>query len=139
MTISIPSMVINLDNSFKVSARKQHELPGNQRVLSQRIGHKQHPNESPPNLETIPGSNTMIVDSGASINAEKWAQSEATEINSLIQSCAISPIYDGPVRTNAMKAPAISTYVSMRFATKPISSQSNFRCHYTSSSRLGCK
>jgi hypothetical protein len=42
-------------------------------------------------------------------NAEKWAQSEATEINSLIQSCAISPIYDGPVRTNAMKAPVIST------------------------------
>ncbi len=30
-------------------------------------------------------------------NAEKWAQSEATEINSLIQSGAISPFYDGPV------------------------------------------
>ncbi len=34
-------------------------------------------------------------------------------------------------RANAIKAPAISTYVSMRFATKPISSQSNFRRHYT--------
>ena len=33
-------------------------------------------------------------------NAEKWAQSEATEINSLIQSCAIiSSIYDGPVQS----------------------------------------
>jgi hypothetical protein len=34
-------------------------------------------------------------------------------------------------RTNTIKAPAISTYVSMRFATKPIFSQSNFRRHYT--------
>ena len=67
VTISIPSMALNLDNNFKVSARKQHELPGNQRVLSQRIGHKQYPRARPPNLETIPGSSTMIVDSGASI------------------------------------------------------------------------
>jgi hypothetical protein len=47
VTISIPSMALNLDNNFKVSARKQHELPGNQRVLSQRIGHKQHPRARP--------------------------------------------------------------------------------------------
>jgi hypothetical protein len=40
-------MALNLDNNFKVSARKQHELPGNQRVLSQRIGHKQHPRARP--------------------------------------------------------------------------------------------
>ncbi len=46
-------MALNLDNNFKVSARKQHELPGNQRVLSQRIGHKTT-FESPPKLETIP-------------------------------------------------------------------------------------
>jgi hypothetical protein len=47
VTISIPSMALNLDNNFKVSARKLHELPGNQRVLSQRIGHKQHPRARP--------------------------------------------------------------------------------------------
>ena len=64
-------------------------------------------------------------------NAEIWAQSEATEINSLNPSSAISPIYDGPVQSERIKTPAISTYVSMRFATKPISSQSNFRRHYT--------
>jgi hypothetical protein len=40
-------MALHLDNNFKVSARKQHELPGNQRVLSQRIGHKQHPRARP--------------------------------------------------------------------------------------------
>jgi hypothetical protein len=80
----------------------------------------------------VPGLNLKI-DGNQSFqtNAEKWAQSEATEINSLIQSCAISPIYDEPVRTNAMKSPAISTYYTMRFATKPISSQSNFRRYYT--------
>ena len=32
-------------------------------------------------------------------NAEIWAQSEATEINSLNPSSAISPIYDGPVQS----------------------------------------
>ena len=46
-------MALNLGNNFKVSARKQHELPGNQRVLSQRIGHK-ITSESPPKLETVP-------------------------------------------------------------------------------------
>ncbi len=34
-------------------------------------------------------------------------------------------------RANTIKAPAISTDVSMRFATKPISSPRNFRRHYT--------
>ena len=84
--------------------------------------------------ERVPGPGLNLKINGNQsfqTNAEIWAQSEATEINSLIQSCVISPIYDEPVRTNAMKAPAISTYVSMRFATKPISSQSNFRRHYT--------
>jgi hypothetical protein len=47
VTISSLSMALNLDNNFKVSARKQHELPGNQRVLSQRIRHKQHPKARP--------------------------------------------------------------------------------------------
>jgi hypothetical protein len=64
-------------------------------------------------------------------NAEKLTKSEANEINSLIRSGASSPIQ---CRANAIKAPAISTYVPMRFATittKPISSKSNFRRHYT--------
>ena len=67
MTISIPSIALNLDNNFKVSARKQHELPENQRVLSQRIGHKQHPRARSISRPSLPGSSTMIVDSGASI------------------------------------------------------------------------
>ncbi len=60
-------MTLNLDNNFKVSARKQHEQPGNQRVLSQRIGHKQHPRARSISRPSIPRSSTMIVDSGASI------------------------------------------------------------------------
>jgi hypothetical protein len=49
----------------------------------------------------VPGLNLKI-DGNQSFqtNAEKWAQSEATEINSLIRSgAAISPIYDGPVQS----------------------------------------
>ncbi len=45
-------------------------------------------------------------------NAEKWAQSEATEINSLIQSCAISPIYDGPVQSERNES---SRHITIRF------------------------
>jgi len=52
--------------------------------------------------ERVPGPGLNLkIDGNQSFqtNAEKWAQSEATEINSLIQSCAISPIYDGPVQS----------------------------------------
>ncbi len=45
-------------------------------------------------------------------NAEKWAQSEATEINSLIQSCAINAIYDGPVQNERNES---SRHVNIRF------------------------
>jgi hypothetical protein len=38
------------------------------------------------------------------INAGKWAQWEATEINSLIQSGTISPLYDGPVQSEHNKS-----------------------------------
>ena len=49
---------------------------------------------------SVPGLNLKI-DGNQSFqtNAEKWAQSEATEINSLNPSSAISPIYDGPVQS----------------------------------------
>ncbi len=52
--------------------------------------------------ERVPGQvlNLKIDgDQSFQTNAEIWAQSEATEINSLIQSSAISPIYDGPVQS----------------------------------------
>jgi hypothetical protein len=45
-------------------------------------------------------------------NAGKWAQSEATEINSLIQSGAISPVYDGPVQSEQNKT---SRHINIRF------------------------
>jgi hypothetical protein len=45
-------------------------------------------------------------------NAGKWAQSEATEINSLIQSGAISPFYDGPVQSEHNKS---SRHITKRF------------------------
>ncbi len=68
-------------------------------------------------------------------NAEKWAQSEATEINSLIQSGAFSPVYNGPVQSELNESSSTSTRVSMRFApkpiSKPISSISHSQRHYT--------
>jgi hypothetical protein len=45
-------------------------------------------------------------------NAGKWAQSEATEINSLIQSGAISLFYDGPVQSEHNKS---SRHINRRF------------------------
>ncbi len=45
-------------------------------------------------------------------NAEEWAQSEATEINSLIQSGAFSPVYNGPVQSELDKS---SRHINTRF------------------------
>jgi hypothetical protein len=45
-------------------------------------------------------------------NAGKWAQSETTEINSLIPSGAISPVYDGPVQSERNES---SRHVNKRF------------------------
>jgi hypothetical protein len=45
-------------------------------------------------------------------NAEIWAQSEATEINSLIQSGAFSPVYNGPAQSNLNDS---SRHINMRF------------------------
>ncbi len=45
-------------------------------------------------------------------NAGKWAQSEATEINSLIQSGAISPFDDRPVQSEHNES---SRHVNRRF------------------------
>jgi hypothetical protein len=45
-------------------------------------------------------------------NAAKWAQSEATEINSLIQSGAFSPVYNGPVQSELNKS---SRHINIRF------------------------
>ena len=45
-------------------------------------------------------------------NAEIWAQSEATEINSLNPSSAISPIYDGPVQSERNES---SRHINIRF------------------------
>ena len=45
-------------------------------------------------------------------NAEKWTQSEANEINSLIQSGAISLFYDGPVQSELNKS---SRHINLRF------------------------
>jgi hypothetical protein len=45
-------------------------------------------------------------------NAEKWAQSEATEINILIQYGAISPFFDGLVQSEHDKS---SRHINIRF------------------------
>jgi hypothetical protein len=45
-------------------------------------------------------------------NAEIWAQSEATEINSLIQSGAFSPVYKGPAQSNLNES---SRHINIRF------------------------
>jgi hypothetical protein len=45
-------------------------------------------------------------------NAENWAQSEATEINSLIQSGAFSPVCYGPVHSELNKS---SRHINTRF------------------------
>ena len=45
-------------------------------------------------------------------NAEIWAQSEATEINSLNPCSAISPIYDGPVQSERNES---SRHINIRF------------------------
>ncbi len=45
-------------------------------------------------------------------NAESWAQSEATEINSLIQSGAFSPVYNGPAQSNLNES---SRHINIRF------------------------
>jgi hypothetical protein len=46
-----------------------------------------------------PGINLKIDgDQSFQTNAEKWAQSEATEINSLIQFGAFNPVYNGPLQ-----------------------------------------
>ncbi len=45
-------------------------------------------------------------------NAEKWAQSEATEINRLIQSGVFSPVYDGPVQSELNES---SRHINIRF------------------------
>ncbi len=60
-----------------------------------------------------PGLNLKIdVNRSFQTNAEKWAQSAATEINSLIQSCAISPIYDGLVQSERNES---SRHINIRF------------------------
>jgi hypothetical protein len=47
-----------------------------------------------------PGLNLKIDgDQSFQTTAEKWAQSDANEINSLIQSGAISPIHEGPMQS----------------------------------------
>jgi hypothetical protein len=51
-------------------------------------------------------------DQSLQTNAEKWAQSEATEINSLIQSGAFSPVYDGPVQSELNES---SRHINIRF------------------------
>ena len=45
-------------------------------------------------------------------NAEIWAQSEATEINSLIQSGAFSPVYNRPAQS---KLDESSRHINIRF------------------------
>jgi hypothetical protein len=45
-------------------------------------------------------------------NPEIWAQSEATEINNLIQSGAFSPVYNGPAQSNLNES---SRHSNMRF------------------------
>ena len=45
-------------------------------------------------------------------NAEIWAQSEATEINSLIQSGAFSPVYNGPAQSKLNES---SCHINTRF------------------------
>jgi hypothetical protein len=45
-------------------------------------------------------------------NAEKWAQSEATEINSLIRSGAFSPVYDRPIQSELNEN---SRHINIRF------------------------
>jgi hypothetical protein len=51
-------------------------------------------------------------DQSSQTNAEKWAQSEATEINSLIQSGAFSPVYNGPVKSELNES---SRHTNTRF------------------------
>ncbi len=65
--------------------------------------------------ERVPGSGLNLKINGNQsfqTNAEIWAQSEATEINSLIQSCAISSIYDGPVHSERNES---SRHINIRF------------------------
>jgi hypothetical protein len=45
-------------------------------------------------------------------NPEIWAQSEATEINNLIQSGAFSPVYNGPAQSNLKES---SRHINIRF------------------------
>jgi hypothetical protein len=45
-------------------------------------------------------------------NAEIWAQSEATEINSLIQFGAFSPVYNGPAQSKLNES---SRHINTRF------------------------
>jgi hypothetical protein len=45
-------------------------------------------------------------------NAEKWAQLEATEINSLIQSGAFSPVYKGSAQSKLNES---SRHINIRF------------------------
>ncbi len=45
-------------------------------------------------------------------NPEIWAQSEATEIDSLIQSGAFSPVYKGPAQSNLNES---SRHINIRF------------------------
>ena len=45
-------------------------------------------------------------------NPEICAQSEATEINNLIQSGALSPVYNGPAQSNLNES---SRHINMRF------------------------
>ncbi len=45
-------------------------------------------------------------------NPDIWAQSEATEINNLTQSGALSPVYNGPAQSNLTDS---SRHINMRF------------------------
>ncbi len=75
-------------------------------------------------------------DQSVQTRAEQWDQSQAKEINSLIQMGAVSPIHNGAdkCRSSSKNAHAVPINDFTGFATittKLISSQSNFRRHYT--------
>jgi hypothetical protein len=54
----------------------------------------------------------LKIDGDQSYNPEIWAQSEATEINNLIQAGAFSPVYNGPAQSNLNES---SRHINMRF------------------------
>jgi hypothetical protein len=63
---------------------------------------------------SAPGLNLKVdgINHSRQTTAEKWAKSEANEINSLIQFGATSPIYDGPMQSERNKS---SRHINQRF------------------------